>query len=816
MTKTSERIAFKSALLRALAVAIGLLSTPLFAAEQATAPSPPATPHAASVPAAPTLYDIVGELARADALQREIAGTLRDTAEWTALTAPLDASPFSPQLQTLVEERDAVTRVRYVELRALDVPLRERIRTVGDAAAALGHLAQRVVADLDRLDREIALWPQRSTFARENGAPGDVQRSIDAIGPALVELRGRLVARRDQLLVAYEHAVRRQSRLESARNDLADRRERLWAALRTSVGAPIWHQGAIGLPLEELRADIQLQRYELLDYLRQFGERIAALFLVLVTFAFLLLRRSVAATRERPARPGLSVAVAACGALSVAIAFTNLFAPSPVPFVFYRLVWFLFPLLAAVVATRTFAQTIPATAWTLAFALFLNEFRAVAEMSPAADWGLLVLQVVPLAVALVFDWRRGALRAFFPNWRPLLLRRLFQAELAMLAAAVVASFVGYVGLALALVTLAVIAPGYVLAFAALAWTLDRAFASLLATPVAQSFRSLRVQQDAVLRTLHRIVVIAASVGGAVTFALSYSALDDVLRIGTFVTNTSVTVGDVTITLKAILAALVVIALTWLVTKFVRFLLDHELLPRFKLRAGVPVAISTIVGYVLVVIGFVLAMAALGIDLTKVTLLAGAVGVGVGFGLQNVVNNFASGLILMLERPINIGDQIDVGGVVGEVKRIGVRSSTIRTFQGAEVIVPNSDLAGKQVTNWTLSDRARRYEIDVGVAYGSDPAQVLRLLEAAAASVQEVQKKPAPRAQFTGFGQSSLDFRLYAWVESVDVGLEAQNGLRMAILKTLGDAGIEIPFPQQELRIRQLSAAAELTGVPRVT
>jgi len=208
------------------------------------------------------------------------------------------------------------------------------------------------------------------------------------------------------------------------------------------------------------------------------------------------------------------------------------------------------------------------------------------------------------------------------------------------------------------------------------------------------------------------------------------------------------------------------------------------------------------------------MAALGIDLTKVTLLAGAVGVGVGLGLQNVVNNFASGLILMLERPINVGDQIDVGGVVGEVKRIGVRSSTIRTSQGAEVIVPNADLASKQVTNWTLSDRARRYEIDVGVAYGSDPARVLRLLEGAAADLPDVQKVPPPRALFSGFGDSSLDFRLYAWVESVDIGMQAQNSLRMAVLRALDGAGIEIPFPQRDLHIRYAPDGAGPAAVPK--
>ena len=239
------------------------------------------------------------------------------------------------------------------------------------------------------------------------------------------------------------------------------------------------------------------------------------------------------------------------------------------------------------------------------------------------------------------------------------------------------------------------------------------------------------EADAILHALHRLVLLFCWTTGVFAFTLAHSAFDDLLRIANVVANASVSAGDVTITASAILSALAVVVVTWLVTKVVRFILDHEILPRLDLRTGVPIAISTIVGYVLVLTGFVLAMAALGIDLTKVTLLAGALGVGVGLGLQGVVSNFASGLILMLERPINVGDQIDVGGVVGEVKRIGVRSSTIRTGQGAEVIVPNSDLASKQVTNWTLSDRARRYEIDVGVEYGSDPARVLRLLEDAA-------------------------------------------------------------------------------------
>ena len=194
-------------------------------------------------------------------------------------------------------------------------------------------------------------------------------------------------------------------------------------------------------------------------------------------------------------------------------------------------------------------------------------------------------------------------------------------------------------------------------------------------------------------------------------------------------------------------------------------------------------------------------------MAKITLLASAIGVGIGFGLQNVVNNFVSGLILIVERPVGVGDLIEVGPLTGEVKRIGIRSSVVRTFQGAEVIVPNAELVSKEVVNWTRSDRHRRYDIDVGVAYGSEPERVMRLLVDAAGDVPEIMKSPAPLAMFKGFGDSSLDFRLLAWVQTVDVGLQAQNALRIAILRRLDEAGIEIPFPQRDVHIRSADDGA---------
>jgi potassium-dependent mechanosensitive channel len=796
--------------LAAAALGIALITQTSVAAD---APVGSASPASTAAPApSPSLYQIVADLARVDAMKREIDAALGGTTDLGALTAPLDESPLPHPFQSLEWSSDPATRVRYMELRALDAHLRERLRIVGEASRSIGSLAQKLVATVERLDRESALWPQRAKLALEAQAPREVQRSVDAVVPELAQLRERLVARRDELLVAYERAGRLQARLESMRASVTERRERLWPRLRSAVSEPMWRQTSGPLPVEELRANVTLMRYDLDKYVARSGGRLALWFVALVALSFLILRRPTAVSVHAAlSPPPLPAGAALCAALLVAVACIPAVAPAGAPMTLYRLLFLGFPLIAAVVATRTFARALPATAWTLAFAVFLNEFRIVAEMSAPADWMLLLLQTLPFGIALLHDWRRGALARAFPSMPRLLLRGLVQADALALALALAASFAGYVGFAGVLVALAVIAPGFVLSFAALAWAVAQAFAGLLSLPIAQTIRSVREQPRTILRVFWRFVVLAAWVGGIAALALSYSALDDVLRALDTLAQTSVSAGEVTITLKAVVSALLVVAVTWLVTKFVRFVLDWEILPRLNLRAGVPVAVSTIVGYVLVIVGAVLAMAALGIDLTKLTLVAGALGIGVGLGLQNVVNNFASGLILMLERPINVGDQIDVGGVIGEVKRIGVRSSTIRTLQGAEIIVPNADLASKQVTNWTLSDRGRRYDIDIGVAYGADPTAVLQLLEKAAASVAEVRTKPAPRAAFTGFGDNSLEFRLYAWVDSIDVGIQAQSGLRTAILKALDKAGIDIPFPQRDVRIRYMPEATHAAG-----
>lgn len=198
---------------------------------------------------------------------------------------------------------------------------------------------------------------------------------------------------------------------------------------------------------------------------------------------------------------------------------------------------------------------------------------------------------------------------------------------------------------------------------------------------------------------------------------------------------------------------------------------------------------------------------LGFDIKQLTLLGGALGVGIGFGLQAIVNNFVSGLILLFERPIKVGDTIQVGTELGEVKNLGLRATIIQTFDNSEIVIPNGDLVTGQVTNWTLAERKVRVKIPVGVAYGSDVSKVLETLQACAEQHPMVLGTPKPTALFLAFGASSLDFEVRFWIPEFLDKLTATSELNQAIESEFAINSIEIPFPQTDLHIRSIDSAA---------
>ena len=267
------------------------------------------------------------------------------------------------------------------------------------------------------------------------------------------------------------------------------------------------------------------------------------------------------------------------------------------------------------------------------------------------------------------------------------------------------------------------------------------------------------------------------------------------------------IGEITISFRAVVGAAAVLIVVLLVTRGAQRWLQREFLPRTTLEPSLQLSISTIFGYVGAIAAVMLAMAGLGIDLQKIALVAGALSVGIGFGLQSIVSNFVCGLILLAERPIRVGDSIVVQGEEGSVRRIRVRATEIETPQRASVIIPNSVLITGMVKNWTHANTLGQIVLKIGVGYDSDAEAVRALLLAVADEHPQVTKNPAPGAFFTAFGDSALEFELRCVVANVANGLSVRSDLNLEILKRCRAAGIEIPFPQREVRLRGDAEAA---------
>lgn len=273
------------------------------------------------------------------------------------------------------------------------------------------------------------------------------------------------------------------------------------------------------------------------------------------------------------------------------------------------------------------------------------------------------------------------------------------------------------------------------------------------------------------------------------------SLERVLAAGLPPAEPVVTVGQVLLGVFAVYVA-------FLVSRILHALLDVELFERRGFDVGVGDSIKTLLHYAVLTVGFLLGLALLGVSLQSFAIVAGALGVGIGFGLQNIVNNFVSGLILLFERPVRAGDTVIVAGEWGTVKKIGLRSTIVTTFDRSEIIVPNSDLVSEKVTNLTLSDKVARILIPLGVAYGSDLPAVFRVLSEAVTEQPKVLDDPEPMIHFVGFGESSLDFEIRVWVAEVSDRLPVRSDLLADIDRRFREAGITIPFPQRDLHLRE--------------
>lgn len=261
-------------------------------------------------------------------------------------------------------------------------------------------------------------------------------------------------------------------------------------------------------------------------------------------------------------------------------------------------------------------------------------------------------------------------------------------------------------------------------------------------------------------------------------------------------------GESKISLGIIIYFFVAFIVLVYVSKKINRLLLNRILPKTHLDKGVSASVASIVRIAIIIVGSIVIIQTTGIDLSALTLLAGALGVGIGFGLQNITDNFISGVIILFEKPIKVGDRIEVGDVQGDVINISFRATMILTNDNISIIVPNSEFISSRVINWSHNDRNIRFRIPVGVSYKEDPEKIKKILLEVAKDNPHVNSKPEPMVLFDEFGDSSINFTLAVWTASyTDKPLILKSELYFEIFKRFGEQGVEIPFPQRDLHLK---------------
>ena len=685
----------------------------------------------------------------------------------------------------------------------------------------LREKAARLEGALRDIETERELWRLTREAAGDQELPLAVRQKIDDTVAAINAAEREVRASRDRVLVLQAHIS---SARTAADEMLAVQREEIAQRRRTLLrvdSPPLWkvfaERGVHDSRLEQLAATWKRHAAEIRAYVADEpgGPVRHVMLLIMVAVVLTTLRgralhwvqqdRSLERTVRVLQRP-------LAAALVITIFLRDLIYPEA-PAAWLHLL----TIVMLIAVLRVFPLLVrPAMRPLVYYLVLLFVLRGATALTTD---GTLIDRVLLLAMSLIGTWTGWRVLRQTTHAPPQIPRGWLaiiqigtRLAMALFLAAAAADIVGAVGLSTLLVMETLFSVSTAVLFWIAAVVLRAVVRVGLLTATARRFGVIRLHTDEVRHTLFRVIDLLAVGGWFVAILVEVKVLAPATDALQRVLGAEFHLGEITIVPGNVVLFAVVIWLSFKLSQLIRISLDTDVYPRMELPRGVPGAINRLTHYALIVIGVMFAATAAGLDFTRLTFVIGALGVGIGFGLQNVVNNFVSGLILLFERPIRIGDRVELSSELsGTVERIGIRASVVRTWQGAEVIVPNANLISSEVINWTLSDDRRRMEIPVGVAYGTEPEVVLELLLGVARAHTEVLDDPEPVALFTGFGDSSLGFELRAWTTGDIVVIPSE--LRVAINRKLAAAGIEIPFPQRDLHLRSVAReAADRLGI----
>ena len=446
---------------------------------------------------------------------------------------------------------------------------------------------------------------------------------------------------------------------------------------------------------------------------------------------------------------------------------------------------------------RARARTLASLLGLLAGILILHDLVTTAAEIDDDISGVLAFPILVLTGVVM--WRLGGIASAVgrrsegvdPAFGRGSVQLLWRAVQAVALAGPAAAAIGFQGLASGILLPSVLSLGLLALLVSLHHALRSAYGLLRGLDAAEARQALVPVLASLSIALAALPVIALIWG-----ARSTDLADAWTRF-----RTGVALGDSLVSPSDLLTFAIVFAVGFLVTRLVQGTLRSSVLPRTRIDAGGRNAIVSGAGYVGIAVAAVAGVSAAGIDLSSLAIVIGALGVGIGFGLQNIINNFVSGIILLIERPISEGDWVEVGGQMGIVRRISVRSTRIETFDRTDVIVPNGDLISGTVTNWTRGNLTGRVIVPVGVAYGTDSAKVEKILREIAEAQPAIAKDPAPSVIFRGFGADSMDFEIRAILDDINYGLAVRSDINHEIVRRFAEEDIEIPFAQRDVWLR---------------
>jgi potassium efflux system protein len=794
-----------------LLVGLLLLCSAFGAQAQDASPSPTASlsPTPTPAPTAVALPDIVSSSDSTSEGLKDIRSELSSNKTVDNITHELAAT---------TKEIDA----RELETRRIlrpGVPL----ETLGDFATRWQTLADQLTAWSRQLtdratthDRELTqmsatrtTWKATLELAGKSNAPPEVMQRINQVLQGIDATEEMLQNRRAAVLSLQtrvaEQTQRVNSGLRSIRSAQSAAVNRLW--LQDSP--PIWSPEVRTTAAQSLGRDSQVslgaQAALVRNYLAREWTKLIYVALLFIAFVFIMLRvkRHVARWTDKDRALDHTNRVLqlpfSTASLLTLISARLILHDAP------RAVWLILATLALIPIVVLLRRLIDRHLFPIVNALvvfyFVAQLRVLAASIPVLSRIILLLETVGGLIFLI--WYIHARRRSGPRTTSNKTARVAGSiAVAGFGAIIVADLLGYVALANYLSVAILTSAYFAVALYAAARILEGlVFFGLQIRPLA-SLAVVQRQRPLLRRRVARLIKLAAIVTWVLLALSAFSLREAVISRTTALLNAEVAVRSVHFSLGAVVAFILTIWITLLLSRFLRFVLKEEIYDRFHLARGPAYAVSTLVHYGVLLVGFYIAIAALGADMTKFAILAGAFGVGIGFGLQNVFNNFFSGLILLFERPVQVGDVIEVGGQTGIVRRIGIRASIIALDDKSQLIIPNGQLISDKVTNRTFSSRQKRMELTIRIAYGSDPEQVIALLLKTAAANPQLTKDPPPDAVLKQFGEDALVFVLGFTTEEVSQSPFVQSDVAVAVNAALRAAGIEIAYPQRIVHLEQ--------------